>query len=76
MVDDKDRDTLEQYINGETTEAPKEDETEEYTERTVSYEYDKLGRVIKAVYDSENYVEYSYDKNGNITDIRVTGNID
>ena len=76
VVDDKDRDTLEQYINGETTEAPKEDETEEYTERTVSYEYDKLGRVIKAVYDSENYVEYSYDKNGNITDIRVTGNID
>ncbi len=76
VVDNKDRDTLEQYINGETTEIPDEDETEGFTDRTVSYEYDKLGRVIKAIYDSENYIEYSYDKNGNITDVRVTGNID
>ncbi|MCI8669433.1 MAG: starch-binding protein [Lachnospiraceae bacterium] len=76
VVDEKDRDTLEQYINGETTEIPEEDETEGFTDRAVSYEYDKLGRVIKAVYDSENYIEYSYDKNGNITDVRVTGNID
>ena len=75
MVDDKDYDILNQYINGEITEFPKEDETEGFTDRNVSYEYDKLGRVIKVIYDSENYIEYVYDRNGNITDVKVTGKI-
>ncbi len=75
VVDDKDYDILNQYINGEITEFPKEDETEGFTDRNVSYEYDKLGRVIKVIYDSENYIEYVYDRNGNITDVKVTGKV-
>ena len=37
----------------------------------VKYEYDNLNRVIKAVYDEENYVVYEYDANGNITKVTI-----
>ncbi|MDE6426156.1 MAG: hypothetical protein K2K89_08480 [Ruminococcus sp.] len=37
----------------------------------VKYEYDNLNRVIKAIYDEENYVIYEYDANGNITKVTV-----
>ena len=30
------------------------------------YVYDKLGRLIKVIYDDSHYVEYQYDANGNI----------
>lgn len=33
------------------------------------YEYDKLDRLIKVIYDENNYIEYEYDLNGNITKI-------
>lgn len=37
----------------------------------IKYEYDNLDRVIKAIYDEENYVLYEYDANGNITKVTV-----
>lgn len=36
----------------------------------IQYEYDRLGRLIKVVYDDKNYIEYEYDTNGNI--IKIT----
>lgn len=33
------------------------------------YEYDKLNRLIKVIYDKNNYIEYEYDANGNITKV-------
>lgn len=36
------------------------------------YEYDKLGRLIKVIYDEENYIEYVYDANGNIVEVKKT----
>lgn len=74
VVDEKDNDILNQYINGDITEFPKDDKGG-FINRNVSYEYDKLGRVTKVIYDSENYIEYVYDKNGNITDVKVTGKV-
>lgn len=56
-----------------TTTADKEHgDTLDYTQ--AEYEYDKLGRLIRVIYDEENYIEYSYDANGNITDIKKTVN--
>ncbi len=72
IVDENDGEILEQFVNGEITEFPN---NENFTDRNVSYEYDKLGRVTKVIYDSENYIEYVYDKNGNITDVKVTGKV-
>jgi YD repeat-containing protein len=40
----------------------------------VEYEYDSLGRLIRVVFDDENYIKYEYDVNGNIT--RVTRVVD
>ncbi len=33
------------------------------------YEYDLLNRLVKVIYDDDNYIEYIYDANGNITKI-------
>lgn len=35
------------------------------------YEYDLLNRLIKVIYDEDNYIEYTYDANGNITEIII-----
>ncbi len=32
-----------------------------------TYEYDKLGRVTKVIYEDQSYTVYTYDANGNIT---------
>lgn len=37
---------------------------------SVQYEYDSLGRVNRAIYPDNTYIEYCYDKNGNITDVK------
>jgi YD repeat-containing protein len=37
----------------------------------VDYEYDALGRLIKADYGNGKFVEYVYDKNGNRTSVIV-----
>jgi len=39
------------------------------TVQAAQYTYDKLGRVVKVVYDDKSSVEYEYDNNGNITRI-------
>lgn len=44
----------------------------EYT--AANYEYDKLGRLVKVIYDENNYIEYTYDANGNITKVQKTVN--
>ena len=44
----------------------------EYT--AANYEYDKLGRLIKVIYDENNYITYTYDANGNITKVQKTVN--
>lgn len=46
--------------------------TPAYTQ--AQYEYDKLGRLIKVIYDEKNYIEYTYDANGNITEVKKTTN--
>lgn len=38
------------------------------------YEYDKLNRVVKVIYDEKNYIEYDYDANGNIKNVTVIEN--
>lgn len=38
------------------------------------YEYDKLNRLIKVIYDKDNYIEYEYDANGNITKVTTVKN--
>lgn len=38
------------------------------------YEYDKLNRVTKIIYDDGSYVEYTYDANGNITKVKKVDN--
>jgi YD repeat-containing protein len=40
----------------------------------VEYEYDRLGRLTKVIYDEDNYIEYKYDANGNITKITTVKN--
>ncbi|NLZ46028.1 MAG: hypothetical protein GX896_04985 [Clostridiales bacterium] len=35
------------------------------------YEYDKLDRLIKVIYDEDNYIEYTYDSNGNIKKVKT-----
>lgn len=73
VVDEKDKDFLDKFIDGEIQEFPV---NKKLTNRDVSYEYDKLGRVTKVKYDDDNYIEYTYDKNGNITDVKVHGNVE
>lgn len=46
--------------------------TPAYTQ--AKYEYDKLGRLTKVIYDEKNYMEYTYDANGNITEVKKTTN--
>ena len=46
--------------------------TPAYTQ--AQYEYDKLGRLTKVIYDEKNYIEYTYDANGNITEVKKTTN--
>ena len=36
-----------------------------------TYEYDKIGRVTKVIYDDGSGVRYEYDAAGNITEIKV-----
>lgn len=73
IVDDKDKELLDKFIKGEITEFPA---NKHPVDKNVSYEYDKLGRIVKVIYDENNYVDYVYDKNGNITEVQVTGNVD
>lgn len=73
VIDEKDKEILNDFINGEITDFPIDVKLKN---KNASYEYDKLGRVIKVIYDENNYVEYTYDKNGNITDVNVVGNVD
>jgi YD repeat-containing protein len=54
-------------IETQPIDVPSDGNTENYSES--NYQYDKLGRLIKVVYDAENYIEYEYDSNGNITKI-------
>ena len=68
VVDEDDMDLIDQMINGEIEEFPA-DRT--LTDRQVTYEYDKLGRVTRVVYSEDYYIEYVYDANGNITSINV-----
>ena len=68
VVDEDDMDLIDQMINGEIEEFPA-DRT--LTDRQVNYEYDKLGRVTRAIYSEDYYIEYVYDANGNITSINV-----
>ena len=71
VVDENDMELIDQMINGKIEEFPV-DRT--LTDQEVSYEYDKLGRVTKAVYSEDYYIEYSYDANGNITSVNVHDN--
>lgn len=48
----------------ETTMTSEMIEKPEYT--NAEYVYDKLGRLVKVIYDDSHYVEYQYDANGNI----------
>lgn len=68
VVDENDMDLIEQMINGEIEEFPSDNPL---VDREISYEYDKLGRVTKAIYSEDYYIEYSYDANGNITSVDV-----
>ena len=68
IVDEDDMALIEQMINGEIEEFPV-DRT--LTDREISYEYDKLGRVTRAIYSEDYYIEYIYDANGNITSVDV-----
>ncbi|MCR5700723.1 MAG: RHS repeat protein, partial [Lachnospiraceae bacterium] len=38
------------------------------------YEYDKLGRVKKIIYNDNRVVEYKYDANGNILEVKIKDN--
>ncbi len=73
VVDDNDMKLLNDYINGDIEDFPVNNHL---TNRDISYEYDKLGRVTRAIYDENNYIEYVYDSNGNITDVRVHGDVE
>lgn len=73
VVDERDKEILNDYIEGEITEFPVENKLKN---KNASYEYDKLGRVTKVIYDENNYVEYTYDSNGNITNVNVVGNVE
>ena len=68
VVDEDDIALIEQMINGEIEEFPV---NRTLTDREISYEYDKLGRVTKAIYSEDHYIEYIYDANGNITSVGV-----
>ena len=39
-----------------------------------TYEYDKIGRVTRVIYDDDSGVRYEYDAAGNITEIKVDEN--
>ncbi len=41
--------------------------------RAEKYEYDKLNRVVKVIYDDGRYVRYVYDANGNIKESKLYG---
>lgn len=71
VVDENDMDLIEQMINGEIEEFPADNLL---VDREIAYEYDKLGRVTKATYDEDYYIEYTYDANGNITSVDVHDN--
>lgn len=73
IIDEEDTRIIEQFLGGEIDEFPVGSGTA--ISQDVTYEYDKLGRVTKAIYDGNNYIEYVYDANGNITDVKVTGNV-
>lgn len=47
------------------------DDFSNYNSQDITYEYDKLGRVVKIIYSENNYVKYEYDANGNITNVTV-----
>lgn len=72
VVDENDMDLIERMINGEIEEFPVD---RALTDRKVSYQYDKLGRVTKAIYSENHYIEYTYDANGNITSVDVHNTI-
>lgn len=59
--------SAESSISGNDSSSSGFDTTDKFSEP--QYEYDKLNRLIKVIYDEENYVEYKYDANGNITQI-------
>lgn len=56
----------------QTADDPGTKTTPAYTK--AKYEYDKLGRLTKVIYDEKNYIEYTYDANGNITEVKKTTN--
>lgn len=56
-------------MNTDMTETTTLSTTEKSEYTNVEYIYDKLGRLVKVIYDDSHYVEYQYDANGNI--IRV-----
>ena len=72
IVDENDKGLINDYISGEIEEFPT---GLKLTNKKLTYEYDKLGRVVKVISDDENYIEYSYDANGNILRINTVGNI-
>ena len=42
------------------------------TNQSVTYQYDNLGRVLKAIYPDGSIADYTYDKNGNIKSVTIT----
>lgn len=64
---DSSNNSAESSISGNDSSSSGFDTTDKFSEP--QYEYDKLNRLIKVIYDEENYVEYKYDANGNITQI-------
>ncbi|WP_207717373.1 RHS repeat domain-containing protein [Anaerosporobacter faecicola] len=65
------------YVNASKTEevtcnSEVQEETVTTTQNDATYTYDKLGRLIKVIYEDGSYIEYEYDANGNITNIKTS----
>ena len=67
-------DTSSSSGSSSTPDTPSPDDSRIDAAGEPKFEYDLLNRLVKVVYDENNYIEYTYDTNGNITKIKTVVN--